>query len=53
MNLMASWRNQLLEVVSAMGIRDVRRLRGERGRAIFYEDFVKRIPVFIQNAESR
>jgi hypothetical protein len=52
-NLMASWRNQLLEVVSAMGIRDVRRLRGERGRAIFYEKFIKRIPIFNPDAESR
>jgi glutamate synthase domain-containing protein 2/NAD-dependent dihydropyrimidine dehydrogenase PreA subunit len=34
-NLMIAWRDQLLEVLGAMGIRDVRRLRGERGRAIF------------------
>ena len=34
-NLMLSWRDQLLEVLGAMGIRDVRRLRGETGRAIF------------------
>lgn len=51
MNLLASWRNQLLEVLSAMGIRDVRRLRGEHGRAIFYEELIKRIPVFDPNAE--
>jgi len=37
-NLTCSWRDQLLEVLSAMGIRDVRRLRGEVGRAMFYED---------------
>ncbi len=34
-NLMVAWRDQLLEVLGAMGMRDVRRLRGERGRAIF------------------
>lgn len=34
-NLSAAWRDQLLEVLGAMGIRDVRRLRGEIGRAMF------------------
>ncbi|NOR14918.1 MAG: hypothetical protein GQ544_04375, partial [Candidatus Aminicenantes bacterium] len=34
-NLMLSWRDQLLEVLGAMGLRDVRRLRGETGRAMF------------------
>lgn len=46
-NLILSWRDQLLEVLGAMGIRDVRRLRGETGRAIFADrtgaDFVKRL----------
>jgi len=46
-NLMLCWRDQLLEVLGAMGIRDVRRLRGETGRALFAdrlrEDFVRRI----------
>jgi len=37
-NLMGAWHNQLLEVMGAMGIRDARRLRGESGRAMFYED---------------
>jgi glutamate synthase domain-containing protein 2 len=37
-NLMAAWHGQLLEVLSAMGLRDVRRLRGETGRAIFREE---------------
>lgn len=37
-NLMAAWRDQLLEVLGAMGMREVRRLRGELGRAIFYEE---------------
>ncbi|HWU41619.1 MAG TPA: glutamate synthase-related protein, partial [Candidatus Acidoferrum sp.] len=34
MNLMASWRDQLLEVMGAMGLREVQRLRGEMGRAM-------------------
>jgi hypothetical protein len=37
-NLMAAWRNQLLEVLGAMGIREVRRLRGEVGRSLWFED---------------
>lgn len=46
-NLMWAWRDQLLEVLGAMGMRDVRRLRGETGRAIFADaarqDFKKRL----------
>jgi ferredoxin len=37
-NLIGAWQNQLLEVMGAMGIRDARRLRGEAGRAMFFED---------------
>lgn len=37
-NLLAAWHSQLLEVMGAMGMRDVRRLRGEMGRAMFFED---------------
>jgi hypothetical protein len=37
-NLLVSWRDQLLEVLGAMGLRDVRRLRGEIGRAMFQKD---------------
>ena len=37
-NLGSSWHSQLLEVLGAMGMREVRRLRGEYGRAMFYED---------------
>ncbi len=37
-NLMGAWQSQLIEVLGAMGIREVRRLRGEVGRAIFMED---------------
>ena len=37
-NLMGSWHSQLLEMLGAMGIREVRRLRGETGRCMFFED---------------
>ena len=37
-NLLGSWRDQLLEILGAMGLREVRRLRGEIGRAMFQED---------------
>jgi hypothetical protein len=37
-NLMGAWHSQMIEVLGAMGIREVRRLRGEVGRAIFLED---------------
>jgi hypothetical protein len=40
-NLTGAWHNQLLEVMGAMGIRDSRRLRGEAGRAMFFEDLEK------------
>jgi hypothetical protein len=40
-NLMGAWHSQLIEVLGAMGIREVRRLRGEVGRAIFAEDIEK------------
>ena len=34
-NLSCSWRDQMLEILGAMGIREVRRLRGEMGRAMW------------------
>ena len=37
-NLAASWRDQLLEILGAMGLREVRRLRGELGRCLFQAD---------------
>jgi hypothetical protein len=40
-NLVGSWHDQLIEVLSAMGMRDVRRLRGDVGRAMFREDLEK------------
>ncbi|MGE5256265.1 MAG: glutamate synthase-related protein [Hyphomicrobiales bacterium] len=33
-NLMNAWRDQVLEVLGAMGMREIRRLRGEMGRII-------------------
>ena len=37
MNLIASWRDQMLEILGAMGIREVRRLRGEFGRSMLVD----------------
>ena len=37
-NLAASWHDQMLEILGAMGMREVRRLRGELGRAMFQAD---------------
>jgi glutamate synthase domain-containing protein 2 len=52
-NMICAWRDQLLEILSAMGIRDVRRLRGEVGRAMFYEEIEKESFEFIFNKNSR
>ncbi len=38
MNLMGAWRNQILELLGAMGLREVRRLKGEVGRSMWFED---------------
>jgi glutamate synthase domain-containing protein 2 len=35
-NLVNAWRDQLLEALGAMGLREVRRLRGEIGRTIWH-----------------
>ncbi len=35
-NLMNAWRDQMLEALGAMGMREVRRLRGEVGRTIWH-----------------
>jgi hypothetical protein len=47
-NLMGAWHAQLLELMGAMGIREVRRLRGEVGRCMFFEDLEREIfaPLF-------
>jgi ferredoxin len=42
-NLMGAWRDQLLEVLGGMGLREVKRQTGEVGRAMFYEDLEARI----------
>jgi len=34
-NLMSAWRDQMLEALGAMGLREIRRLRGEIGRTIW------------------
>jgi glutamate synthase domain-containing protein 2 len=36
-NLMNAWRDQLLEALGAMGMREARRLRGEIGRTIWHK----------------
>lgn len=38
LNLLASWHSQLIEVMGAMGLREVRRLRGEHGRTLRFDD---------------
>jgi len=40
-NMLCSWHDQIIEILSAMGIRDVRRLRGDVGRAMFNEELEK------------
>jgi hypothetical protein len=47
-NLMGAWHSQMLEMLGAMGIREVRRLRGEVGRCMFFEDLEREIfgPLF-------
>ena len=37
-NLMGAWHQQVIELLGAMGIRELRRLRGETGRSMFFED---------------
>jgi hypothetical protein len=36
-NLIGAWHDQLIELMGAMGMRDARRLRGDVGRAMFFE----------------
>jgi ferredoxin len=37
-NLVAAWHDQLIELMGAMGMREARRLRGDVGRAMFFEN---------------
>lgn len=47
-NLMGAWRNQMLELLGAMGLREARRLRGEVGRSMWFEDLEREsfAPIF-------
>ncbi len=49
-NLLASWHYQIIEILSAMGMRDIRRLRGDVGRAIFQEEMERLLFGDISNA---
>jgi ferredoxin len=40
-NLVAAWQGQLIELMGAMGIREARRLRGEVGRSMWFENLEK------------
>jgi glutamate synthase domain-containing protein 2/Na+-translocating ferredoxin:NAD+ oxidoreductase RNF subunit RnfB len=40
-NLLGAFHSQLIELMGAMGIREVRRLRGEVGRAMLFKDLEK------------
>jgi len=42
-NLVSAWHLQLIEVMGAMGIREARRLRGDVGRAMFFEELEEQI----------
>ena len=42
-NLVAAWHLQLIEVMGAMGMREARRLRGDVGRAMFYDEIEEEI----------
>jgi ferredoxin len=37
-NLVSAWHDQLVEVMGAMGMREARRLRGDVGRGLFFEE---------------
>lgn len=36
-NILSAWHDQLIELMGAMGMREARRLRGDVGRAMFFE----------------
>jgi ferredoxin len=40
-NLIGAWHSQLIEVMGAMGMREARRLRGEVGRSMWFENLEK------------
>lgn len=49
-NLIGAFHSQLIELMGAMGLREVRRLRGEVGRAMLFEDLERNCfgPIFGQ-----
>ena len=51
-NMMAAWRDQMLEILGAMGLREVRRLRGEMGRALMQKDLEREAFAGIEGYES-
>jgi hypothetical protein len=51
-NLAAAWHSQLLEILGAMGMREVQRLRGEMGRAIFQRDIEQEVFSEIEGYET-
>lgn len=46
-NLMNAWRDQMLEALGAMGMREVRRLRGDVGRTIWHKTEVENFKTFL------
>lgn len=52
-NLAGSWRDQLFEILGAMGLREVRRMRGEVGRAMFQKNLEEEAFSGISGYESR
>ncbi len=52
-NLLGSWRDQLFEILGAMGLREVRRLRGEIGRAMFQAELEREAFSEIEGYEQR
>ncbi|MCK4851297.1 MAG: hypothetical protein KAT11_08100, partial [Phycisphaerae bacterium] len=54
-NLFGSWHAQIIEVLGAMGLREVRRLRGESGRAMFFRDLEREnfAPIFGQRRDEK
>lgn len=42
-NLAAAWHSQLLEILGAMGLREVQRMRGEMGRSIFQREIEREV----------
>jgi glutamate synthase domain-containing protein 2 len=53
-NLIGAWHSQMLEMMGAMGIREARRLRGEVGRAMFFDDLERECfaPIFGKRVEA-